>query len=449
MTTTWHAEWAWLGEAGIGADVVLVAADGVFARVEVGVPRPADAVPLPGLTLPGLVNVHSHAFHRALRGRTHTGAADFWAWRDRMYAVAGRIDPDTCFHLARAAYAEMALAGITTVGEFHYLHHGPDGVPYSDPNAMAEALRAAAAAAGVRLTLLDTLYLQAGVGGAVLDPVQRRFSDGSDSAWRERVEPLVDAWAADPACRVGAAIHSVRAVDPAAMRGVVGFGDEHGAPLHVHVSEQPAENESCLTAYGQTPVALLESTGALGPRTTAVHATHVTADDVSLLAASGAAVCLCPTTERDLADGIGPARSFAGRSVPLVFGSDSHAVVDLFEEARAAELDERLASGSRAGLRAIDLLGALTEAGARCLGWPSTGRLAVGCLADFTTVGLGSVRLAGLRQGDLTAGVVFAATAADVTDVVVAGDPVVRSGTHLLVDDVPGALAMAIAAVDP
>jgi len=443
--TTWHAEWAWLGDAGIAGDVLLEAVDGVLARVEVGVPAPVDAVRLPGVTLPGLVNAHSHAFHRALRGRTHHGAADFWAWRDRMYAVAAQLDPDRYHALARACFAEMATAGITAVGEFHYLHHGPDGVPYADPNVMAEALRAAATAAGIRLTLLDTLYLRSGFDGRPLHPVQRRFRDADADRWGERVDALVFEWDRDPMARVGAAIHSVRAVDTEGGKAVAAFAEQRGLPLHMHVSEQEAENDACVEAHGCSPLELLASAGALGPRSTAVHATHVTTVDVGLLAAHTTTVCLCPTTERDLADGIGPARELAARGVPLALGSDSHAVIDLFEEARTAELHERLTSGRRAGLRAEALLTAATVGGAASLGWPETGVLAAGRLADFVTVGLDSLRLAGTSSADLAAALVFVAGAADVTDVVVAGRPVVRSGEHCLVPDPRGELAAAVA----
>jgi formiminoglutamate deiminase len=451
VTGVWHAEWAWLGaDVGVRADVLIEVEDGRFTRVEAGVEVPAaTAVRLAGLTLPGLANAHSHAFHRALRGRTHADGGDFWTWRDRMYAVAAQLDPDRYRALARACFAEMVLAGITVVGEFHYLHHGPGGVPYDDPNALAEALRAAARDAGIGLTLLDTLYLQGDVDGRAPDPVQQRFSDGSAPRWAERVESLLATWADDPSVRVGTAVHSVRAVDPASMTTVAELAERVGLPIHAHVSEQPAENAACRAVHGCSPVELLADAGVLSPGATAVHATHVTAADIDRLAATGSAVCLCPTTERDLADGIGPARTLARRGVPLALGSDSHAVIDLFEEARAVELDERLASGTRGGLPPEVLLTAATEAGARGLGWPDAGRIAVGRRADLVSVGLDSVRLAGTQPDDLVAAAVFAATAADVTDVVVAGRPVVAHGRHLLVGDVPRALATALAALRP
>jgi formiminoglutamate deiminase len=449
---SWHAEWAWV-DGSVQADVLLSVVDGRFASVAVGVATPpADAVRLAGLTLPGLVNAHSHAFHRALRGRTHgggggDGTGDFWTWRDRMYAVASVLDPDLYLALARACYAEMALAGTTSVGEFHYLHHGPGGVPYDDPNAMASALRSAAAAAGIRLTLLDTLYLQGDVDGRPLSPVQERFSDGSADAWASRVESLSVAWKDDPLARIGTAVHSVRAVDPASMSVAVELSDSDDLPLHAHVSEQPAEVVACQTVHRCSPVALLQDTGVLSPRATAVHATHVDSTDIDRLARSATTACLCPTTERDLADGIGPARRLSAAGVPLALGSDSHAVIDLFEEARGVELDERLADGTRGGLTPGVLLAAATSSGARSIGWPETGRLAIGAFADFVTVSLDSVRLAGAPTDDLAAAVTYAATASDVTDVVVAGRPIVESARHLLIDDVPAALSAAIRSV--
>jgi len=441
--SAWHAELVWLGPARGVAERVLLEVDGDrIAAVTEGVEPPAGARRLPGLTIPGLANAHSHAFHRALRGRTHRGGGDFWTWRERMYELAGHLDPDGYLELARAAYAEMALAGVTAVGEFHYLHHDPAGRPYADPNRMGSALIEAAGQAGVRLTLIDTCYLRAGLGGEPLAGAQRRFGDGDAAAWAERAGALDDG----PMVRVAAGVHSVRAVDPAAMTAVAAWAEGRRAPLHLHLSEQRAENQACLAATGRTPAALAEAAGVLGPRTTAVHATHLTGDDIARLGATRTSVCLCPTTERDLADGVGPASALASAGSPLCLGSDSHAVVDLFEEARAVELDERLVTERRGHHRPADLLQAATAAGMDALGWDA-GRLEPGRLADLVTVGLDSPRLAGARPAEAADQLVFAATAADVRQVVVGGRRVVEDGRHLLVGDVAAALAKAIAAV--
>jgi formiminoglutamate deiminase len=443
----WHAELAWLGDE-IAADVLIEATGERFTTITPGVPAPADAVRLPGLTLPGLANAHSHAFHRALRGRVQAGSGTFWTWREQMYAVAARLDPVSYRALARAVYAEMALAGISCVGEFHYLHHGPDGTPYPEPNAMGEALIAAAADAGIRITLLDACYLTGGIGEPLKGP-QLRFGDGSAGNWQRRVDALHSAVGKNGRshARVGAAIHSVRAVPRAQIRAVADWARERGAPLHVHLSEQPAENEACQAAYGMTPARLLAEGHALGARTVAVHATHLTPDDVGLLGTTMTGICMCPTTERDLADGIGPARDLAAAGSAICLGSDQHAVIDLFEEARAVELDERLATRRRGNWRAGELLTAATSAGHYGLGWPEAGRLEPGSRADLVTVALDSVRTAGTTREFAAETAVFAATAADVRHVVVSGREIVRDGRHLLVDDVPGALADAIAAV--
>ncbi|MBH1935458.1 formimidoylglutamate deiminase [Streptomyces sp. AV19] len=442
VTTTFWAEHAWLGdrvEPGVALDV----ADGRITAVRTGTATPPPgAETLRGLTLPGLANAHSHAFHRALRGTVQAGEGTFWTWRDVMYGVADRLTPDSYFALARAAYAEMALAGITCVGEFHYLHHAPDGTPYDGPNAMGEALMAAAGEAGIRITLLDTAYLSSGFGEPP-NRHQRRFSDGTADAWAERAAGLKPS---DHA-RVGAAVHSVRAVPAAQLATVAAWAEEREAPLHVHLSEQTAENDACVEAYGFTPTALLSDHGVLGPRTTAVHATHLTPGDIRLLGRSATGVCMCPTTERDLADGIGPARALQEAGSPLSLGSDSHAVVDLLEEARAMELDERLRTHRRGHWTAGQLLRAATADGHAALGWHEAGRIEPGALADLTTVALDSVRTAGPgpELGAETA--VFAATAADVRHVVTGGRQIVRDGHHLLVPDVPRALAESIAAL--
>jgi len=440
LTRLW-AEHAWLGGERAVPSVLIEIAGERVAAVQPGADRDGARV-LRGLTLPGLANAHSHAFHRALRGRTHRGGGTFWTWREDMYAVAGRLDPDAYRALARATFAEMALAGITCAGEFHYLHHAPGGAPYADPNAMGEAMIEAAAEAGIRLTLLDACYLAGGFGDTPPEGAQLRFSDGHAGAWAERVSALRER----PHARIGAAIHSVRAVPADQLATVADWARERGAPLHAHLSEQRAENEACLAAHGRTPAELLDEHGALGPSCCAVHATHLTDGDVGRLGAT--AICMCATTERDLADGIGPARALADAGAPLCTGSDSHAVIDPFEEARAVELDERLATGVRGVHPAPDLLRAATAGGYAALGWPEGGRLETGALADLVTVRFDGVRLAGTPADDAVASVVFAGAAGDVRDVMVGGRWVVRDGAHESLD-VAAELRAALAGVAP
>jgi formiminoglutamate deiminase len=440
VPATWWCEHAWLGGDRATAGVALTVDGDRIVGVDTGVAEPPPgAERLAGLVLPGLVDAHSHAFHRALRGRTQVGTGSFWTWREQMYALAGRLDPDRFLALARAAFGELALAGVTTVGEFHYVHHAPGGLPYADPLAMGHALLTAAADVGIRITLLDTLYLRGGFDQE-LGAVQRRFADLDADAWATRAS----AWVPTPTVRIGAAIHSVRAVPVDAMRDVVSWADVRTAPLHAHVAEQRAEVDACLAAHGSTPVQLLSSVGALGPGFTAVHATHVDPVDVEALGAAAATCCLCPTTERDLADGIGPAAALVAAGARLAVGSDSHAVVDLFEEARAVELDERLATERRGELPAATLLGAATVGGARALAWPEAGALAPGRLADLVVVGLDSVRLAGVDADHLVEGAVFAAAAPDVRHVAVGGRWIVRDGAHVTLD-VVGELRRSIA----
>ncbi|PPK92613.1 formiminoglutamate deiminase [Kineococcus xinjiangensis] len=440
------AESAWL-PSGVARDVLLRSTGGVLTEVLPGTPPTPAAQRLPGLVLPAAANAHSHAFHRALRGRTHAGeqaGGSFWTWREAMYAAAGALDPQRYERLATAVFAEMVLAGFSSVGEFHYVHHRPDGSPHprseGGTNAMAHALRSAARSAGIRLTLLDVCYLTGGLtedGFSAPSRRQRRFTDASAAAWAERVAGLRAELPGDDGFRTGVAVHSVRAVPAEALPVVVAAAA--GRPLHVHLSEQPAENSACLAHYGRTPTRVLADAGVLGPTTTAVHATHLTDADVDLLGATRTAICLCPTTERDLADGLGPGRRLADAGSPLCVGTDQHAVVDPFEEARGVELHERLATHRRGSFTPAELLTAMTSAGHAAIGWPEAGRIAAGAACDLVAVATGSPRTAGA----LPEQVLLAATAADVHTVVVAGRVLVEGGRHVL-GDVGGLLAGAI-----
>ena len=427
MSTFWleHA----VVDGAVRGGVVVTLVDGVITAVDES-PQPgaADAV-LRGLVLPGIANTHSHSFHRALRGRTHADGGDFWTWREQMYRVAVRLDPDRYHALARALFAELLLAGYSAVGEFHYMHRDPTTV-------MADALVDAAREAGIRLTLLDTLYRH---GGRDADgrpfaaaPEQRGFVLDTD-AWLARHDRVAPTGTA----RRGAAVHSLRAVDPDDVARIVAATGEE--PLHAHVSEQPGENAQLRAAFGQSPVAVLGEAGALGPRFTAVHATHL--DDADIAALAGSSVAICPTTERDLGDGIGPARRLADAGARIVIGSDQHVVVDPFDELRALEGHERLRDLSRGVFTPAELLAAATVDGYASIGW--RGGIRVGAVCDLVALDLRSPRTAGARLDQAW----LAASAADVTDVVVGGRRVVAAGAHQL-GDVGALLAEAIEEVD-
>ncbi|KAA9131194.1 formimidoylglutamate deiminase [Microbacterium caowuchunii] len=396
---------------GVAVPLVRIHAQGGrIVRVEQGVAA-ADGDLRLGVVAPGSGNAHSHAFHRALRGRTHGDGGDFWGWRDRMYALADRLDPDTHHRLARAVFAEMLVSGWTAVGEFHYLHHRPGGTPYRPAHAMERALADAAQDVGIRLTLLDTCYLSAGPGAA-LSGTALRFGDGSARQWLDRWSDLRAELG--PHTRLGAAIHSVRAVPPDAIARIVRELPED-VPLHVHLSEQPRENEDCLAEYGVTPTALLERAGALSARLSVVHATHLTDEDIRMLGDAAVTVVMCPTTEADLGDGIGPARRLADAGARIALGSDQNAVVDPFLEARGLEAGERLSSGRRGRFTPRELVAALSTAGYAALG--ETGGIREGAACDLVEIDDASVRTAGADPEQLA----LVATSADIRRVIVGG----------------------------
>jgi formiminoglutamate deiminase len=337
--STFHCAAALIG-GHVSADVRVEIDEGVIVDLSADSAPAADDIRL-GTVVPGFVNAHSHAFHRALRGRTHADGGDFWQWRTRMYDEARGLTPDGYRAFATRVFTEMRDAGYTSVSEFHYVHHRPDGTPYEHHD-MELALADAAAAAGIRLLLLDTLYLRGGPGVA-LAPEQRRFGDRDAHAWLDRWHALRSALERHGSVHttLGAALHSVRAVAPADL-GVVAAGLPADAPLHVHVSEQPAENAQCLAETGLTPTGLLAEAGLLAPRLSAVHATHLTDDDIRLLGAARTTIVMCPTTEADLGDGIGPAPELRDAGARLAVGSDQSAVIDPWEELARLELDQRL-----------------------------------------------------------------------------------------------------------
>jgi len=423
----WHATHAWLGGPRLTEDVTIEVHEGTIAHVSVGRNNPNGARRLDGVVLPGLVSGHSHAFHRALRGRTSEAGGDFWSWRKPMYELAHRLTPVLYRTLAEAVFAEMLEAGITTVGEFHYLHHDAGGATYDDRNAMGKAIVDAATQVGIRLTLIDTLYLVSDVSGSPLLPEQARFSDRTVEAWIERVRDLSRFLDGNDLVRLGVAAHSVRGVGVADLGAVANFAEELDAPLHVHVSEQSGENEACLEVHGVTPVQLLEREGFLGPRTTLVHATHLSADDILSIGESGTGVCLCPTTEADLGDGIGPAAELSSAGVKLSLGSDSNVIIDILEELRRVEHHDRLRLGRRGIHDSDDLMAMATRNGADALGWRDGGRIAGGAPADFVVLDPQSLDLAGMDLSTIS-GVAMSASRAAVTDVVVGGEHVVAAG---------------------
>jgi formimidoylglutamate deiminase len=365
----------------------------------------SDITLLPNVALlPGFVNTHSHVFQRALRGHTHRPLSQqdtFWTWRRAMYAEAQRLTPDLLYAGALRAYREMLAAGYTTVGEFHYIHHQPGGKPYADPNAMSEALLRAGREAGIRVVLLMTAYAQSGFNQPP-EEEQLRFCDSSVETYLERVEALRAA-----GVPVGVAPHSVRAVPEDWFRAIASYSQKHRLPLHVHAGEQVAEIEQCRAAYDCAPIELLERFGALGTTTTIVHATHANTTEIGLLSRNGCAVCVCPTTEGDLGDGIAPYQELLSAAVPLAIGSDSNTRLDPIEELRWAEYTARMRYQRRRVLVADQmaspgplLLHYGTRNGAQSLG-VETGVISPGMFADFVAIDLHHPALAGWNAKDL------------------------------------------------
>ena len=394
--------------------------------------------------LPGLVNAHSHAFQRVIRGRTErrTGEQDsFWTWREMMYSAATRLTPEDVYDAARMAFLEMAASGITSVGEFHYIHRAPDGTPYDDPNLLAKTVARAARDVGLRVALLRVAYARSGHNVAPNER-QKRFIEADADEYLRNVESLREELARsdDGMAWAGCAPHSVRAVPLDYLREVARYAEGAGGlPLHMHVAEQPAELTACLEEHGRTPVELIEAEGLLAQNFTGVHAVHITESEARALARAGATVCACPTTERNLGDGVVPAEMLFAEGVNVSLGTDSHAQIDLLEDARELEYHLRLQKLERAVLapRGDDSMQALarklfecaTHAGARSVGSPG-GQLEAGRAADFFTVDLNDPSIAGASAEDLLPCVVFGLARTAVKEVFVAGRRIIADGRH-------------------
>ena len=384
--------------------------------------------------LPGLVNAHSHAFQRIIRGRTeyrsqHT-TDSFWTWREQMYAAATTLSPEEIYNISRLAFREMALTGITAVGEFHYLHHSPDGTPYSDPNLLAHEVIRAANDVGIRIALLRVAYARAGFNTDP-NPRQVRFIEDSPDTYLEHLDQLLARIERkDGMTWAGVAPHSVRAVPLDYLNTIVAFANQKQLPVHMHVAEQPAEVAACIEEYGRSPVALLDTEGLLSERFTAVHAIHVTPKAAGALARSGAGVCACPTTERNLGDGVVPTDLYFSSNVPVSLGTDSQIQIDLLEDARELEYHLRLQRTERNVLApegdtdrsalAARLFDCATVNGANAIGF-NGGRLEPGAPADFFTVDLNDVSIAGASPDDLLANIVFSLSRTAIREVVVNG----------------------------
>jgi len=415
---------------------------------------PAGAGRLAGPVVPGMANLHSHAFQRALAGLAERGLGEdsFWTWREVMYRFVGRLSPEQVEAIAAQLYVEMLKAGYTAVGEFHYLHHGPDGRPYDDPAEMARRVLAAARRTGIGLTLLPVLYGYGDFGGQPAGEGQRRFLNSPEALLRI-VEALHHDTAGDPQVAVGVAPHSLRAVTPdtldAAVRGVHGLWAE--APVHIHVAEQMREVEACRAWCGRRPVEYLLEQGYPDARWCLIHATHTTEDEVARLAESGAVAGLCPTTEANLGDGVFPAEAYLRAGGRFGIGSDSHISVSPVEELRWLEYGQRLMVRRRNVLASPDHDGSVgatlwqgaLRGGARALG-PPIGRLAPGHRADLVVLDGAAPQLRAKPDDLLLDALVFAGNANPVRDVMVGGSWVVREGQHSEEDAVLAAYQSAV-----
>lgn len=396
QTSRWFAPWALLPE-GWRRDVLIEGdSAGTLTRVAPE-SAPGDATPLPGAVVPGVPNVHSHAFQFALAGMAERAGPDrsdsFWTWRESMYGFLAELDPDGIEAIATRLYRAMLARGYTAVGEFHYVHHAPDGSPYADRAETSRRLLRAAETAGIGITLLPVYYEDGGFGGTAAGPRQRRFLHDPDGFGR-LLEALAPEFANRPDRRLGIAPHSLRAARPDRMLAAIEALDriDPTAPVHIHIAEQPREVEDCLAWCGKRPVELLYDTVQADSRWCLVHATHLSDGERRTIAASGAVAGLCLTTEANLGDGLFPAEPFLAEGGTIGIGSDSHVCVDPAEELRWLENGQRLFSGRRTVLAdapgasvGVGLLQRVCRGGAAALGRP-IGAIAPGCRADFVVL---------------------------------------------------------------
>ncbi|MBB5066559.1 formimidoylglutamate deiminase [Granulicella mallensis] len=394
--------------------------------------------------LPGFVNVHSHAFQRLIRGKSEsrvTSGKDFWSWRGTMYHAAASLSPQDVYDVARMAFLEMVKAGTTTVGEFHYLHTAPDGTPYEDPNLLGRQVIDAARSVGIRIVLLRSAYLRSGFELSP-DPGQTRFFETASDFCRN-AEALIGTYSHDPhGVRFGIAPHSVRAVPLDALHPIVAWARSKDLPVHMHVAEQLAENAACVREYGRTPLALLHDEKLLGPDFTAVHAIHITDEEIAMLAEAQGTICSCPTTERNLGDGILAADSAMRAGIRIALGSDSQAQIDPLEDARQLDYHLRLMQQQRAILDQIGgqslsarLFACATVNGARSLGLDS-GSFTQDSSADFVTVDLNDLSIAGHTGEDLLQILMFGLNRSAIKDVFVSGKQILRDGKHALEEEI-------------
>ena len=436
---------------GVARNVRIAVEGGRIGRVTAGAPVDGAETRLPGLALPGMANVHSHAFQRAMAGLTEWDAGgqdNFWSWREEMYRFAERLDPDTQRAIALFLYIEMLKAGYTAVGEFHYLHNRPDGAPYAPATAMADAIVSAGKDCGIALALLPTLYMQGGADGRPLNKRQQRFGKSVDQilSLRESFRGK------DGVASLGLALHSLRAVPPGAMQEAVAQV-EAGSPLHIHAAEQVGEVDETVKAYGKRPVEYLLDNFDIGPRWCFVHSTHLTPDETSRLARSGAVAGLCPTTEADLGDGIFPLVPYLESQGQIAIGGDSHVGVDPAEELRLLDYVQRLALRRRnvAAIQsqphtAARLWSAAARGGAQALGLGS-GAIAEGARADLVMLDLEHPSFAGRDAAKSLDTYVFVAGCGAVRDVMAGGKWVVKSGHHALEETALAGWRQALASI--
>ena len=443
MKTVYQPELVYTGHRFEANQAVIVSDDGKILRLEdraAAPPEGAKVVPLPRRAmLPGMVDVHSHSFQRTIRGTVESrkkAGPNFWSWRDAMYRAAGRFDPEELGTIARMAFLEMALTGITTVGEFHYVHRDRDGSAYANPNEIGLQIVQAAKDVGIRIALLRVAYVRAGYNKPP-DPGQRRFIEpdaeeflaNTDALRSELANSGGQAW-------VGVAPHSIRAVPLDYLCEVTAWARVAKLPVHMHVAEQPAENSACMEEYGCTPFALLDREGILDNRFTAIHGIHLSAEEIAAVGRANSIIGACPTTERNLGDGILPADELMRAGVRIAFGSDSLTQIDPLENARELEYNLRLQKLERAVLDTIDdsglpqrLFDCATLHGAASVGAPG-GSIQAANVADFFTVDMDDPSIAGTDPGELLASIVFGSSKTAVREVAVNGKLRVEDRRH-------------------